>query len=237
MAVAHTARVLAALLALAAPAAAQQIVGAAYEAPSTRYPHGVLGDTEEWGTLALALSDGRLRRIVLPETRVFEDTGPRLVDLDGDGAPEVIAVESHRDLGARLVIHGPEGEIAASPHIGTRFRWLAPLGAADLDGDGRIEIAWIDRPHLARILRVWRFESGTLAPVAELPGLTNHRIGERDIAGGIRDCGTGPEIVVASADWTRLRAVSLTGTTLRARDIGAHDNRESFARALACADR
>ena len=40
------------------------------------------------------------------------------------------------------------------------FTLLAPLGAADLDGDGKIELAYIDRPHLAKILRIWRFDDG-----------------------------------------------------------------------------
>jgi hypothetical protein len=46
--------------------------------------------------------------------------------------------------------------LAATPHIGSANRWLAPIGAADLDGDGRVEIAYVDRPHLARTLRIWR---------------------------------------------------------------------------------
>ena len=74
--------------------------------------------------------------------------------------------------------------IAATPYIGTRFRWLAPLVAADLDGDGWIEIAYIDRPHLAMVLRVWRFENGVLHPVAEASGLTNHQFGADVIEGG-----------------------------------------------------
>jgi hypothetical protein len=40
-----------------------------------------------------------------------------------------------------------------------------------------------------------------------LPGLTNHRIGEAVISGGVRDCGQGPELILASKDWTRLMQV------------------------------
>jgi hypothetical protein len=215
-------------------ATSQTVVAATYDEPTTRYGHAVLGDAVEWGALVLTLSDGTRRRLRLPETRVFEDTAPRLADLDGDGAPEVIVVESDIALGARLSVYGADGLIAATPHIGRTHRWLAPLGAADLDGDGRVEIAYIDRPHLARTLRVWRFEDGALRPVADLAGLTNHRIGETDIAGGIRDCGQGPEIVAADAGWTRLMAVTLVAGVLAARDIGPHRDRASFAAALAC---
>ncbi|MGC9370071.1 MAG: FG-GAP repeat domain-containing protein [Paracoccaceae bacterium] len=219
--------------ALAAAPAGAEITGARYTAPTTRYTHGVLGDAVEYGALDLTLATGQTRRIILPEPRVFEDIAPRLADIDGDGAPEVIAVESDQARGARLSIYGEDGLIAATPHIGTRFRWLAPLGAADLDGDGVTEIAYIDRPHLAKTLRVWRFRDGRLHQVATLAGLTNHRIGEAFISGGLRHCGPRPEIIAASADWSRLMAVTLDGRGLAATDLGPY-SRENETAALAC---
>ncbi len=81
-------------VALAAPVEAQQIVGAEYADPTGRYPHGILGDALEWGTLVLSLSDGRRLRLVLPGSRVFEDVAPRLNDVDGDGDMEAVVVES-----------------------------------------------------------------------------------------------------------------------------------------------
>ena len=225
----------------AAPLAAQTIQAARFAEPTDRYPHGVLGDDIEHGALAVTLgpAPGRTHLLRLPPDLVFEDTAPRLVDLDGDGAPEVLTVESHQTLGARVAVYGMvSGEprrVAWSTHIGQRFRWLAIVGAADLDGDGRTEIAFIDRPHLARVLRILRFAPGRMAPVASLEGLTNHRIGERDIAGGIRDCdGQGPELVLATADWRALAGVRLTPDGLAARPLGPHEDRASFAAALAC---
>ena len=67
-----------------------------------------------------------------------------------------------------------------------------------------------------------------------MPGLTNHRIGEADIGGGIRDCGQGPEIITASADWSRVMATTLSNGVLKTRDVGRHVDRSSFATALAC---
>jgi len=173
-----------ALWAGAAQADPFSIASARYEAPTERYPHGALGDPIEWGALVLQSETGAVRRLTLPESAVFEDTAPRLFDVDRDGMMEVIAVESDTKRCARLAIYGPDGMIAATPYIGTRFRWLAPLVAADLDGDGWIEIAYIDRPHLAKVLRVWRFENGVLHPVAEASGLTNHQFGADVIEGG-----------------------------------------------------
>ncbi|RVT87063.1 VCBS repeat-containing protein [Rhodobacteraceae bacterium CCMM004] len=222
-----------------------RVAAAAYEAPTDRYPHAVLGDDLEWGglrvtvTLKLPCRAGSATfRAVLPDELVFEDTAPRIVDLDGTGLFDVLTVESHRDRGARLTVWRitAEGPVraAATPFIGTRFRWLAPVGAADLDGDGAVEVAYVDRPHLAKTLRVWRWRDGGLHPVADLPGVTNHRIGETDIAGGIRDCGQGPEMIVADAGWARLLAVTLVDGRLTARDIGPHRGRASFAAAAEC---
>jgi hypothetical protein len=227
------------LLALGAPLHAD-IIEARYAEPTARYTHGILGDAIEHGALLIVVSRGLGGRktliVTLPENRVFEDTAPRLADVDNDGDMEVIVVETDVARGAQLAIYDETGKIAATPYIGTRFRWLAPVGVADLDGDGTIEIAYIDRPHLAKTLRVWRFEEGGLTPVVDLGGLTNHRIGERDIAGGIRVCGSGPEMITASADWSVIMATRLRDGALETRPVGAHRDRQSFARALRCAD-
>jgi len=172
-----------------------------YSQPTQRYDHGILGDATEWGGLVYlhqgtaAHGPYSVTEITLPKTRVFEDIAPRLVDLDGDGSPEIIVIETHLQKGAQLAIYGLENgglkKRAATPHIGRAHRWLAPIGAADLDGDGHIEIVYIDRPHLARVLKIWQFRKGGLTLVAERGGLTNHQIGQDYISGGIRDCGGG----------------------------------------------
>lgn len=217
-----------------APVAAEGVVTARFGAETTRYAHAVLGDAIEYGALILETSAQRRLRIVLPEHSVFEDLAPRVIDLDFDGEAEVVVVESHRDLGAQLAIYGPQGKIAATPHIGRTNRWLAPIGAADLDGDGAMEIAYIDRPHLAKTLRVWRFADRGLTEIAQLPGLTNHRIGQDFISGGVRDCGSGPELIVARGDWSGLVAVRLSPNGLQASDAPGPASPDGFARALAC---
>ncbi|MEM9577011.1 MAG: FG-GAP-like repeat-containing protein [Pseudomonadota bacterium] len=219
---------------MALSASGDTILDARYEAPTDRYAHGVLGDAIEYGTLALTLEGGVTRRFSLPETAVFEDTAPRLVDLYGDARPEVIVVESDQRRGARLAIYTSEGRLTATPYIGTRFRWLAPVGAADLDQDGSVEIAYVDRPHLAKTLRIWRFDAGGLTEVASLPGVTNHRIGEEDIAGGLRDCGGGQEMILADATWRSLLALRFDGADITLREIGTDTSRPVFASAMAC---
>lgn len=223
------------------PARAETIIAAEYAEPTERYDHGVLGDAIEWGALRLTLSPcadctDKAERVVtlhLPEHRVFEDVAPRVVDVGEDG-PLVMVVESDLSKGARLALYDTTGPVAVTPFIGQRNRWLAPVGAADLDGDGKVELAYVDRPHLAKTLRIWRYDEGSLQEVASFPGVTNHRIGEPDIAGGIRNCGTGPEMIVASADFSRMLALQFDGEIVTARDVGPHEGRAGFAAALEC---
>ena len=235
-----------ALLATQAVATPPNIIEKAeYTEPTTRYDHGILGDNIEWGALELTVDtctgcDGgphvRKFTIRLPQTRVFEDVAPRLIDLPDQASPVAMVVETDLSLGARLALYDESGLVASTPFIGRTNRWLAPIGAADLDGDGAVEIAYVDRPHLAKIIRIWRYEEGNqnLELVAELPGFSNHRIGEPEISGGLRDCGQGPEMIVADANWQDLYAVTLQGTTLTPRKLGPFSGKPSFRRALSC---
>jgi len=220
-----------------------QVISAEFGDPTDRYNHAVLGPNAEWGTLVIRLdtcptcavlkSQGVV--VKLPENRVFEDLVPRLIDLDGDMAPEVVVIESDNDKGARLAIYGSNGFITATPFIGTSFRWLAPIGAADLNGDGLTEIAYIDRPHLAKTLRVWQYNKGTLNEIAAMKGLTNHRIGEAFITSGIRDCGQGSELITADATWRNIIATRMRKDgSLTARPIGKFRGKASVDAAIAC---
>lgn len=220
---------LACTMALCGPAMAQVITGAELAEPTARYDHAVLGDALEWGSLVLTMQGGARLLIRLPETRVFEDIAARLADLDGDGAPEVVVVEADIARGAALAVYDAQGLRAVTDFIGQPHRWLAPAGIGDFDGDGRVELAYVDRPHLRRELVFVRLEGDHLVELARLPGLTNHRIGEDFITSGARDCGAGAEVVLANADWTRLMAATPDGQ----RDLGAFD-KAAFKAALAC---
>ncbi|MEM7521553.1 MAG: VCBS repeat-containing protein [Pseudomonadota bacterium] len=223
------------LICSAAQCLSQEITGARFAEPTTRYAHAVLGDAVEFGALDIDVAGTGVVRVTLPQDHVFEDVAPRLWDVTGDGLPEVVVVETDMALGGALAVYGAKGKLAETPHIGQTNRWLAPIGAADLDGDGAIEVAYIDRPHLAKTIRVWRYENGALVPLASAAGFTNHRIGEADIAGGIRACGSGPpEMILATANWQRLVAVRYGAGGFEVRDIGPHRGRDSFARAGAC---
>ncbi|NNE86992.1 MAG: VCBS repeat-containing protein [Silicimonas sp.] len=221
---------------LAGQASAEGVASARYEDPTTRYAHGILGDAIEHGALVIETTSGRRIKFVLPASRVFEDTEPRVVDVDGDGAAEVVVVETHTSLGARLAVYDETGLIAANDYIGQRNRWLAPAGtgAADLDGDGRIELIYVDRPHLAKTLRIYEYRPGELKLEASFQAVTNHRIGESDIAGGIRKCADVQEVIVADANWREVLAIRWDGKRFDVTRLGPHMGRESFAKAMSC---
>jgi FG-GAP-like repeat len=200
--------------------------------PTDRYDHDVLGGIPPWSVLEVeALACGACRHgfesalAVLPETLVFEDVAPRLWDVTGDGRPEVVVVESHVAQGARLAVwtYSDAGadltRLAATGFIGTRHRWLAPVGVGDFDGDGQIEMAYVDRPHLAHELVFVRLEGGVLREIHRMAGFTAHRIGDTTITSAVRICADGTsELLVPDADWVRLMAVG--GRDLVARDAG-----------------
>ena len=202
--------------------------------PTDRYDHAVLGDAMEWGGLDLTTASGQVLRVTLPESRVFEDVTTRLADLDGDGDREVIVVETDIARGAMLAVYDASGRVAATAPFGETHRWLAPAGIADLDGDGRIEIAYVDRPHLARELVVVRLEGAELVELARLAGLTNHRIGDSVIRGGVRDCGAGPDLRLAEPTWTTLMRVVFQDGRLTAQPLGAISGPKGLDAALAC---
>ena len=200
-----------------------------------RYPHHILGRITGWTSLEVTIArctgcptNGRAGRLDLPPGQIFEDVTPRLWDVTGDGRPEVVVVQSDATYGARLTVWTIADNAkdpvltlrAATPYIGTRFRWLAPLGIADFTGDGAPDIAFVDRPHRDRVLRLVTLQGNKLVEVAHADAVTNHAIGDERISGGVRQCADGPTAFVASKDWARLVGITFSAGTLTPRDLG-----------------
>ena len=91
-------------------ALAQDITSARYGGPTRAYDHGILGDKVEYTKLILR-AGGRRIVIEVGDGFVFEDLAPRLVDLNGDGRPEVITVRTDMQRGASLAIYGVDGPL------------------------------------------------------------------------------------------------------------------------------
>ena len=212
---------------------AQEITSARFGGATRIYDHGVLGDSVEYSKLILR-AGGRRVTLNAGEGHVFEDLAPRLADLDGDGRPEVIVVRTNLQRGASLAVYDASGLITQTQPIGQRYRWLAPVGVGDFDGNGRVEIAYIETPHLGKTLKILSYFERTLFLSSQIGGLSNHRIGDDFISGGVRNCGQGDEIITADAGWQRIMATRVVDGRLTSRAVGVTTERAGFERALSC---
>jgi len=211
--------------------AADGIVEAEYGPDVDIYPHRIMGDIFEKQVLRVKDDDGVLHTLTLA-VNVFEDIAPRVADMDGDGLNDVVVVETDLNLGASLAIYslGPNGlfKLTATPHIGRAYRWLAPAGISDFNGDGQNDVAYVETPHLGKVLRLWTVQNGELVELAAASGLTNHRIGDAYISGGVRECAGAAEIITANGDWSRIFATKLSNQSLVFSDLGAYSERAMF---------
>ena len=199
--------------------------------PTERYRHGILGDRVEASGVRVEAADGRSAKLSLSRASVFEDRRARLVDLDRDGRDEVVVVHSYLDLGAALAVLGlADGElrlVAESAPIGRLSRWLNPVGAADFDGDGVLEIAHVETPHIGGILRVHALLDRAMVLKYSARGFSNHAIGtrEQDMATVADWNGDGvPDIALPDARRRTLRVVTLAGGVFRELASVAHDS-------------
>ena len=212
-----------------------------YDGATTRYAHGVLGDAIEAGELHAKMANGNTVSVILDAKHVFEDIAPRLADMDGDGQDEIITIRSHQDKGGQIAVYGITASesnklslVASTPYIGQSYRWLAPVGIADFNNDGAMDIAYIDRPHLAKILRVWSYTPSGLKQIAQKSGLTNHRIGDNFISGGARLCGDQPSMITVDSGWSRIMKTTFKDGRLLSQDIGSYLTTASLNKALSC---
>lgn len=217
------------------------VVGARYFGATERYTHGVLGDAIEADGLLVEVQQDEKKVcdfMMAGENRVFEDTSPRLVDIDQDGINEVIAVASHQDYGARLELYGYQSQqftlIAYTDYIGTRNRWLAPVGAADFNDDGILDIAYIETPHLGKRLSIVTPKGTNLEELYTKSAYTNHRIGDSVIWGGIQNCNEQAEIILADGRWRNIMKLVVENDQLQAEVISSLENLQQLQDQLVC---
>ncbi len=192
--------------------------------PTTRYQHGVLGDAIEAGGLSVGYPDGSRKSLTLPKDRVFEDRAPRFVDINGDGRDEILTITAYLDRGAALTLVDPGNPDGAVPQviaeaapIGTPNRWLNPVGAGDIDGDGRIEVLAVITPHIGGTLTAYEWQGDTLVVDYELNGFSNHTIGSRELGlSGLADLDRPTdgidEVIVPDAERRAMTIVRFTNT-------------------------
>lgn len=222
---------------------------ATYATPTDRYPHNIMGRLPAHTDLIVALApcascakDPGTLAIRLPDDLVFEDFAPRLLDLNDDGRNEIVVVESHQSKGARLAVwdvvlqQGKPSLVrgATTDFIGQRFRWLAPIGAADFDGDGAVEIAYVDRPHLDKTLRVVRREGDSLRQIAAVPDVTNHAIGQEVVQSRIDTCAGLPTIFALDGSGQQILSIQFPGGMALVTPMGRTKTLHTLDAAASC---
>lgn len=185
--------------------------------PTARYPHTALGSPRHAGSLHVlpvaATPDATPLSLTLSMDSVFEDRVPRLVDLDGDGRDEILLIEAEALRGAALVVYGLRDgalvELARGPYAGSTFRWLNPVGVADFDGDGRLDIASVTTPHIGGVLTLHHYRPPRLEPYARTTDVSNHRMGELEqrLAVIVSPPGQRPTILIPDMQLQTLQAL------------------------------
>lgn len=204
------------------PAAGRHDVAWAWlGSPTLRYPHRALGSPAHAASVhALVRSRSgvwQAAELRLPLHRVYEDRVPRIVDIDRDGSEEIVLVEADALRGASLVVlgidhtaHGPVlVERARSAFAGTPFRWLNPVGVADFDADGQLDLALVLTPHIGGALQLLHYRPPALVPYARALDVSNHRMGavEQDLAVIVQAAGQRPTVVVPDMTLRALHAL------------------------------
>ena len=190
--------------------------------PTSRYPHGILGDRLEAGSLTvIGLSPNGLAlraRHPLTPPAVFEDLVPVIALLDGGPPPAILVARSAPEQGAAVVAlglrDGALAVLAESPAFGQSNRWSHVIAAADLSGDGIPEVLAVRAPHVGGALTAYRRRGAALVSIAQAPGFASHAIGSRNqgqaLAADLDGSGRA-EVVVPRQSRDVLAALELDG--------------------------
>ena len=198
--------------------------------PSTRYPHGIAGDTLEATTITLVATEPKLKvltTIPIPGQTVVEGVSPIWTDLNGDGRQEIIVTQSGAEQGAQVVVYSGSGErIASGPAVGRGNRWRHQLAVGPFGAEGETELVEVLTPHIGGVAGFYRFNGDSLDLLVQQDGVTSHPLGTRNLDMGLAgdlDGDGQPELVVFNqrfSDVTALRRTKSSVETAWQRPVG-----------------
>jgi hypothetical protein len=150
---------------------------------TTRYAHGILGDTVEGSSLTLVETDPPgVSRVIPMGGRVIEGIAPLWVDLDFDGLREIIVTLSDENKGAQLLVFGEDGGVQAEgPAIGRGFLWRHQLAAFPADLEPNLVVADNLTPHSDGVLEFYRWDEVGFNVFTSAAGYSTHTLGSRNL--------------------------------------------------------
>ena len=158
-------------------------------APTDSYPHGIMGDRLEAGSLTLVALEPEpalIREIAVPGPFVQEGIAPIWADLNGDGQRDIILTRSNREVGAQIIVLSESGELLAEgPAIGQGNRWRHQLAVAPFGPAGSLELVDVRTPHIGGPTEFFTWQDDSLTVVATTRGYTSHPIGSRNLDMGV----------------------------------------------------
>lgn len=153
--------------------------------PTTDYAHAVLGDDIEATGITLVATQPEpkiLQEISIPNGDVIEGIAPLWVDMNGDGAREIIVTLSNAREGARLIVFREDGGVLAQGEpIGTGYRWRHQLVAAPFGDSNEMLLAVVRTPHIGGVIEYYQLNGQQLEITESISGFSTHSIGSRNL--------------------------------------------------------
>ncbi len=155
---------------------------------AVKYHHGVLGDHTEARGIAIINTYPEIKiqnQFMVPDNSVIEGVGAIWEDMNGDGELEIVVTLSNNaeGTGGKHAIFNENGDLLASGKSVKPDGWRHLLMAFKPTGSNDYLLAAIQRPHVDRLLNIYRWEGDSLKVIAQSHGFSTHIAGSRNLDG------------------------------------------------------